>query len=117
MALKDMFSFLFQRSTQEDRVAQYVIREHDRGRSLHDILEDKYVVNRLPSPEQRSDDGGTRPEDVVFEGYELADALDHANDALEDDVRVLEEDGVALSAKPFTRREVLPFLERWFFGR
>jgi len=54
MALKDMFSFLFQRSTQEDRVAQYVIREHDRGRSLHDILEDKYVVNRLQSPEQRA---------------------------------------------------------------
>ena len=54
MALKDMFSFLFQRSTQEDRVAQYVIREHDRGRSLHDILEDKYVVNRLQSPERRA---------------------------------------------------------------
>jgi hypothetical protein len=54
MALKDMFSFLFQRSTHEERVAQYVIREHDRGRSLHDILEDKYVVNRLQSPEQRA---------------------------------------------------------------
>jgi hypothetical protein len=54
MALKDMFSFLFQRSTQEERVAQYVIREHDRGRSLHDILEDKYVINRLQSPEQRA---------------------------------------------------------------
>jgi len=76
-----------------------------------------WAVCRAVNPEQRSDDGGTRPEDVVFEGYELADALDHANDALEDDVRVLEEDGVALSAKPFTRREVLPFLERWFFGR
>ena len=38
MALKDMFSFLFQRSTAEERVAQYVIREHDRGRALHDIL-------------------------------------------------------------------------------
>jgi len=54
MAFKNMFSFLFQRSPQEDRVAQYVIREHDRGRSLHDILEDKYVVNRLESPEQRA---------------------------------------------------------------
>jgi hypothetical protein len=54
MALKNMFSFLFQQSTQEERVAQYVIREHDRGRSLHDILEDKYVVNRLESPEQRA---------------------------------------------------------------
>ncbi len=54
MALKDMFSFLFQRSAAEERVAQYVIREHDRGRSLHEILEDKYVVNRLASPEQRA---------------------------------------------------------------
>ena len=54
MALKDMFSFLFQRSTHEERVAQYVIREHDRGRSLNEILEDKYVVNRLQSPEQRA---------------------------------------------------------------
>ena len=52
MAFKDLFSFLFQRSTDEDRVAQYVIREHDRGRSLHDILEDHYVVNRLETPEQ-----------------------------------------------------------------
>ena len=54
MAFKDMFSFLFQRSTSEERVAQYVVREHDRGRPLHDILEDKYVVNRLQSPQQRA---------------------------------------------------------------
>ena len=40
MAFKNLFSFLFQRSPQEDRVAQYVIREHDRGRALNDILED-----------------------------------------------------------------------------
>jgi hypothetical protein len=54
MAFRDLFSFLFQRSTQEERVAQYVIREHDRGRPLNDILEDKYVVNRLQSPQQRA---------------------------------------------------------------
>ena len=54
MALKDIFSFLFQRSTSEERVAQYVIREHDRGRPLSEILEDRYVVNRLQSPEQRA---------------------------------------------------------------
>jgi len=54
MAFKDLFSFLSQSSSKEDRVAQYVIREHDRGRSLHDILEDKYVLNRLESPEQRA---------------------------------------------------------------
>ena len=54
MAFRDLFSFLFQRSTSEERVAQYVVREHDRGRSLNEILEDKYVVNRLTSPEQRA---------------------------------------------------------------
>ena len=54
MAFRDLFSFLFQRSTAEERVAQYVIREHERGRALAEILEDKYVVNRLPSPEQRA---------------------------------------------------------------
>jgi hypothetical protein len=54
MALKDLFSFLFQPSTGEERVAQYVIREHDRGRPLAQILEDRYVVNRLESPEQRA---------------------------------------------------------------
>jgi hypothetical protein len=54
MAFKDLFSFLFQRSTHEERVAQYVIREHDRGRALREILEDKYVINRLTSPAQRA---------------------------------------------------------------
>ena len=52
MAFKDLFSFLFQRSSNEERVAQYVIREHERGRALAEILEDKYVVNRL-SEQQR----------------------------------------------------------------
>jgi hypothetical protein len=45
--LRNPFSFLFTRSTQEDRVAAYVIREHERGRSLDEILEDPYVRNRL----------------------------------------------------------------------
>jgi hypothetical protein len=54
---------------------------------------------------------------VIFEGYELEDALEHANEALEDDVSVLEQDGRPADAKPFTRKEVLPLLERWFFNR
>jgi hypothetical protein len=73
MALKDLFSFLFQRSTSEERVAQYVIREHDRGRPLHDILEDRYVVNRLQSPAQRArllD----RPEIIQAVGGDMAEA-------------------------------------------
>ena len=53
MAIRDMFSFLFQRSSAEERVAAYVIREHDRGRNLAEILEDRYVQNRL-TPEQRA---------------------------------------------------------------
>ena len=51
--LRNPFSFLFTRSTQEERVAAYVIREHERGRSLDEILEDPYVRNRL-TVQQRS---------------------------------------------------------------
>ena len=50
-AIKGAFSFLGSRSQSEERMAQYVIREHHRGRPLHDILEDHYVTNRF-SPEQ-----------------------------------------------------------------
>jgi hypothetical protein len=49
--LRGLFSFLGARSTQEERVAVYVIREHDRGRTLDDILDDPYVRNRLSPPE------------------------------------------------------------------
>ena len=54
MAFKDLFSFLFQGSAGEERVAQYVIREHDRGRPLAEIMEDRYVLNRLESPQKRA---------------------------------------------------------------
>ncbi len=50
--LRSPFSFLFARSSAEDRIAAYVIREHGRGRTLNEILEDRYVQNRL-SPRQR----------------------------------------------------------------
>jgi hypothetical protein len=43
---RNPFSFLFTRSSQEDRLAAYVIREHQRGRALDDILADPYVRNR-----------------------------------------------------------------------
>ena len=49
---RNPFAFLFQRSSQEDRLAAYVIREHDRGRSLEEILNDRYVLNRC-TPQQR----------------------------------------------------------------
>ena len=75
-----------------------------------------WAVGRAVNPQLRDSDE-TRPEDVVFEGFELEDALERANESLEDDVRVLEDDGLPADAKPFTRKEVLPLLERWFFNR
>jgi len=75
-----------------------------------------WAVARAVNPHLRDTDEARR-EDVVFEGYELEDALEHANEALEDDVRVLEQDGRPVHAKPFTRKEVLPLLERWVFNR
>ena len=55
MGLKDalggVFSFLQSRSQVEERLAQYVVREHKRGRPLGEILEDSYVKNRC-TPEQ-----------------------------------------------------------------
>jgi hypothetical protein len=75
-----------------------------------------WAVGRSVNPQLRASvEPG--PADVIFEGYELDEALERANDALEDDVRVLEADGGPTDVKPFTRREVLPLLERWFFGR
>jgi hypothetical protein len=51
---RNPFAFLFERSSQEDRLAAYVLREHNRGRSLQEILQDRYIVNRTtPSQLQR----------------------------------------------------------------
>jgi hypothetical protein len=50
---KNLFSFLFQRSSAEERVAMYVVREHDRGRALDEIMQDRYVQNRLTSQQQK----------------------------------------------------------------
>jgi hypothetical protein len=47
------FSFLFSRPSVEDRLAAYVIREHERGRPLAEILEDPYIQNRA-TPQQRA---------------------------------------------------------------
>ena len=75
-----------------------------------------WAVGRAVNPQYRPSTE-TRRDDYLFEGYELADALEAANAALEDDVQVLEDDGAAGLVKPFTRKEVLPVLERFFFGR
>ena len=45
--LKSPLGFLFPGSHTEDLVAEHVIREHHRGRSLNDILDDPYVKNTI----------------------------------------------------------------------
>ena len=75
-----------------------------------------WAVGRAVNPQHRSSDD-PRADDYVFEGYELEDALESANSTLEDDVRVLEQDGRDVDAKPFVREELLKPLEQWFFGR
>lgn len=111
------------RSSREGRYAERVLAGvDDRGEEERIALWiDRrpgalWVVGRVVNPHLRESDE-PRPDDVVFEGYELEDALQRANEALEDDVRVLEQDGLTVDARPFTRKEVLPLLERWFFNR
>jgi hypothetical protein len=75
-----------------------------------------WAVGRAVNPQERN---GSAPRaiDYVFEGYELEDALEQANAALEDDLTVSERDGRGEHCRPFTRDEVLKPLEAWFFGR
>ena len=76
-----------------------------------------WAVGRAVNLQLRQSDEPRR-DDYIFEGYELDDALDAANAALEDDVSVLEQDGADLGrVAPFKRSELLGPLERWFFGR
>ena len=76
-----------------------------------------WAVGRAVNPQHRPSDE-PRPDDYLFEGYELQDALDAANEALEDDVSVAEQDGRSRRhVAPFKRSEILGPLERWFFGR
>ena len=53
MGLGDFIRNLFSPRDPLDRLATYVLREHERGRPLNEILEDPYVTNRT-SEEQRA---------------------------------------------------------------
>ena len=49
--LRNPFTFLFTRSSAEERVTAYILREHQLGRSLAEILDDPYVRNRCSEQE------------------------------------------------------------------
>jgi hypothetical protein len=111
------------RNTTEGRCAERVLRGvDDTGREERIViwLERRpgalWAVGRAVNPQHRSS-AEPRRDDFLFEGHELGDALEAANGALEDDARVLEDDGSTAHVRPFTRKEVLPVLERFFFGR
>jgi hypothetical protein len=74
-----------------------------------------WTVGRAVDLAQRAD-GLVRPDDYVFEGYEMGDALEAANAALDADLDVSAEEGKPQQVEPFTDTELLAPLERWFFG-
>jgi uncharacterized protein (DUF2126 family) len=69
---RGIFSFVGARSSEGDRIAAYVIREHDRGRTVADILDDPYVRNRCsPAELERLLD---RPDLIEAIGNDMAEA-------------------------------------------
>ncbi|HEU0302966.1 MAG TPA: hypothetical protein VFR32_00145 [Gaiellaceae bacterium] len=101
-----------------DRFAERVVEGLDDGGAKERVVvwiewrhDGSWGVGRTIDPDHRPSPGR---EQFVFEGYELGDALEHANEALEDEVRVLEEEGVEVRVAPFTRQEIVPKLERRF---
>ena len=75
-----------------------------------------WAVGRAVNPQHRRSHEA-RADDYLFQGFELGDALAAANEALEDDAVVSEQDGSGEKVRPFLREELLGPLERWFFGR
>jgi hypothetical protein len=75
-----------------------------------------WAVGRAVNPQHR-ESAAPRPDDYVFEGYELEDALECANATLRDDVYVSLSDGRGRTIRSFDREECLKPLESWFFRR
>ncbi|HEY0386965.1 MAG TPA: hypothetical protein VGC71_00860 [Gaiellales bacterium] len=93
----------------------------DGGRELITIWIERrpgavWAVGRAVDVQERAD-GAVREDDLVFEGYEMGDALEAANDALSSDLEISRRDGRSQDVEPFHERELLEPLERWFFGR
>ena len=74
-----VFSFFSSKSSQEERVAAYLIREHDRGRSVQDILDDPYVKNRATEAEIAR--VLERPDVIRAIGGDVAEAAQSASDS------------------------------------
>jgi len=109
------------RSGRDGRLAERVVHGFDDGGVPERVtiwLERRaggvWAVGRAVNADERRSDEA-RPADYLFEGYELEDALEVANAALEDDVVVSEQDRRPQHVRPFVRRDVVGPLERLFF--
>lgn len=51
-AMRNPFTSLFRSPRREQYLVHYVLREHERGRPLHEILDDAYVRNRSTAEER-----------------------------------------------------------------
>ena len=77
--LRNPFSFLFATRKAEERIAVYIVREHRRGRSLSDILDDPFVRNRCTDRElarvlERPEVVRSLGDDIVAEHVQALDA-------------------------------------------
>src|SRR5438067_11834924 len=97
------------RTSRAGRYAERVLRGFDDGGADEQVviwIERKeggvWAVGRIVNPQHRRTDEPRR-DDYVFEGYELDDALEHANATLDSDPSASQQDGVAAPASPFAR--------------
>ena len=74
-----------------------------------------WAVGRAIDPKSRSAQAPRR-DDYLFEGYEMGDALNAANNALRDDLSVSAGEGLNQRVDEFGDEDLLKPLERWFFG-
>jgi hypothetical protein len=50
---RNPFASIFARSSREDQLVAYVIREHGLGRTIDDIMDDPYLRNRSTEDQRR----------------------------------------------------------------
>jgi hypothetical protein len=110
-------------SSRAGRFAERVVDGRDDGGSPERVviwIERRagavWAVGRQVNPQHRESEQ-PRADDYLWEGHELEDCLEAANDALEDDAVVSETDGGRGKVRPFRRDELLAPLEKFFFGR
>ena len=74
-----------------------------------------WAVGRAVGLAERAD-GAVRPDDFVFEGYEMGDALAAANESLRCDLEIARADSILQDVADFGEEELRVPLEQWFFG-